>query len=84
MDSNLSSVLYEGLRVVFVLALPIVIAAAVSGIVVGVLQAATTIRDSASAYAIKLVAVLVVGYAMMPTFLELLQRFARVAIGGAP
>ena len=54
--NELYDIVREGLRVLFLLGLPILLGVGTASILVGVLQAATTIKDSAISYAAKICA----------------------------
>lgn len=78
-DSALEQVMIQGFRVLFMLSLPVLIVASLSGILVGALQAATSIRDPASAYAVRLLALIVVFYAFSSTIAQQLTNLAEMA-----
>ena len=58
-------------RVIFLCGLPVVISAAVAGLLMAALQAATTVRDGALSYAARLGAVVLVTYFLSSSFIRL-------------
>lgn len=66
------AVLVESLRALFVLGLPVAIGVAIGGLLVGAFQGMTSIRDSASAYAMRLAALVLVLYVSMPLYVRTL------------
>lgn len=71
--------LVEAMRALFIVCLPLVAAGAVGGLLVGALQAATLIKDSASAYAARLLLVILVAYFMFPVFEQSVMNVMRAA-----
>jgi type III secretory pathway component EscS len=71
-----------GVRVLFLLAVPLVVAVAIAGTVISALQSATTIKDPAGAYAVRLVALVVTIYLMYPAFARSLADLVRLSWGG--
>lgn len=71
-----TAVLVEGLKVLFLLGLPILIAVSLGGILVAALQGATAIHDSASAYAVRILALVAVLYLMFPLYSRSLVSLA--------
>lgn len=63
---ELSDVLQEALRILFVAGLPIVIALALAGLFTSAIQAVTSTPDSATIYAGRLIALVVVLYLFLP------------------
>jgi type III secretory pathway component EscS len=54
--------------VLFLLAVPVIAAVAVAGIFVSAIQSATTVKDPASAYAVRLIALMIGLYLLYPAF----------------
>ena len=71
----------EALRALFLLAVPVVIVAAVAGTIIGALQSATTIQDSALSYAVRLGAVVALLYFMLPAINRSIMSLATTAFG---
>ena len=69
----------EGTRTLFLVALPVVLSAAVAGTLISFLQAALSIQDSSAAYALRLLAVILVLYLMLPSFAQSLLMLAQLA-----
>lgn len=80
MDSNLLyDVFIQGLRTLFVIGAPIVLALSIAGIVSSSLQAATSINDPASGYGIRLLALVVVLYLLSGMITEQLLALGQLA-----
>ncbi len=75
----ITDLLVLALRVLFLIAAPIILAALCSGLLVGIFQAATTVRDNILSYSAKLLAVLLVTYLFLSSATELLLRLATEA-----
>lgn len=71
--------LFEALRAFFVLAFPVVVVLALAGILVAAFQGATAIRDGASAYAIRLLALIGALYVLFPLYSRTLIDLVRAA-----
>ena len=71
-----------GVRVLFLLAVPVVMAVAVAGTIISALQSATTIKDPAGAYAMRLIALVITIYLMYPAFSRSLADLVRLCWGG--
>ena len=60
-------IVYQGMRVLFLLGLPVVAAVSLAGTLAAALQAATTIQDPAIGYAARLGALVAVLYFLLPS-----------------
>ena len=80
--SGVDSILIEGMRTAFLLIGPLVLAVALAGIITAVLQGVTLIHDPASAYAIRLITVVLVYFTLGGSFLESLRRLCELAFRG--
>jgi len=56
------------LRTLFVLVVPLVVIASVAGTLVSAIQSATTVQDPATAYVVRMVAVVLALYLLFPLF----------------
>ena len=77
-----SQVLEAGLRTLFVLGLPMVIAVAIAGGLFAIVQAATTVRDDAISYAVRLISLVVVLAMLYPVFRDAFLDLAVLAFSG--
>ena len=68
MEGALFEIMRQGFRALILAGLPVLIATSLAGILVGVLQSATSVHDSASAYAVRVLAFALVIYLMYETF----------------
>jgi len=73
-------VLSEGMRIAFSLIALIVLVGAASGLVIAILQTATSIRENAAAYAVKLLAVSVLIYLTLPAAADSILSLIRLAL----
>ncbi|RIL09555.1 MAG: hypothetical protein DCC75_06280 [Proteobacteria bacterium] len=71
----------EGLRVLFLVGLPILIVGALAGILAGSMQSATNINDMAFGYAARLLALAALGYLMLASFADGLIGLCQLALG---
>ena len=69
-------------RVLFLLAVPVVVAVAVAGTLISALQSATTMKDPASAYAVRLLALVATLYFLYPGFARSLTELVAITWGG--
>lgn len=81
-DLLIYEVISQGLRVLFILGLPVVAVVSVVATIVAVFQAATTLHELTLAYAAKLVALVVVLYMLFPLYSRSLLRLAELAWSG--
>ena len=68
-----------GLRTLFVLGVPVVLALAVAGTIIGALQSATAIQEPALGYAVRLLALVCLLYVLLPTAIPTLIALAELA-----
>jgi flagellar biosynthesis protein FliQ len=72
----MADILIELLRTLFIVGLPVVLFLALAGTVAAALQSATTVVEPALGYAARLVALVIVGYLFLPTFIEAVSALA--------
>ena len=77
----LDQLLLESLRVLFLIGVPVLAVAVLSGLVVAVLQSATAIYEPALGYSVRVLSVGAVVYIMAPTILSELKRLFQIAVG---
>ena len=75
--------IYEAIRLLFLLAVPVVLAMATIGLFVSSLQAATTIKDQSSSYTVKLIVLVALLYFGLPIAVQVLSEFAQICFLGA-
>ncbi|MBX7145122.1 MAG: flagellar biosynthetic protein FliQ [Oligoflexia bacterium] len=71
--------LYEALRAFFVLAFPVLAIVSLAGLLIGAFQGATSIKDGASAYAVRLLALIGALYALLPLYSRTLMDLVQAA-----
>lgn len=76
----LYDLMLQGLRVIFILGIPVLAATAAAGFVISAVQAATSINDPASRYGIRLLALILVLYLMAGTISDQLTGLAGAAL----
>ena len=81
MDQNIAALILEAVRVLFIAAVPIILAVAVAGMIAGTFQAATTISDYALGYAARVGAVVAILYLFYPAVSEAIRTLAQRAFG---
>ena len=81
MDAQQYDLLVEALRVLFVVCLPVIVALALAGTLVSALQGVTGLNDSASAYALRLIVLVMVLYFFFSSMSESIVNLARMAFG---
>ena len=74
--------IYEAIRLLFLLGVPVVLATATIGLFVSTLQAATTIQDQSSSYTMKLIVLIALLYFGLPIAVRALSEFAQVCFSG--
>lgn len=79
---DIDNILIEGIRTAFLLIGPLVLAVALAGIITAVLQGMTLVHDPASAYAVRLITVVLVYFALGGSFIESLRRLCELAFRG--
>jgi type III secretory pathway component EscS len=72
-------VLIAGLRALFYIGVPIILAVSLIGTIVGSFQAATTIQEPALGYAARILALIVVLYVLFPAFARTCTNLAELA-----
>jgi len=76
--TNLYDLISEGLRALVLIGAPIFLASSLAGLVMGVFQSTTTIREPVLGYAARLLAVGVVLYLMLPGFIATVLRLSEM------
>lgn len=76
-DFVIYDLLFQAIRLLFLLALPMVAVVVLSAVVIGAVQSATSINDAAISYGVKLLALGVLLYVTLPNFTNSLLAFAR-------
>lgn len=80
MDQNLYTVLMEAVRLLFIAIIPVLIAISLAGLLVGTMQAATTIYDVALGYTVRVVAVILVIYIFFPSISQSMVALTELAL----
>ena len=80
LDEPLYTLFNQAMRVLFLLAFPVVLAASLAGILTALLQSTLAISDPVSAYAARLAAVLATLYFMLPAFSHSLVILTELAL----
>lgn len=78
-DDATYEVLRQGFEVLFLACVPVVAVTAIAGLLFAILQSATSIHDSASAYAVRLIAVCCVIYVIAQSVSLNLMAFFQLA-----
>ena len=84
LDAWVMDMIRHAFLTALVLCAPVLLAGAVVGLLVGLLQAVTQVHDQTLSFVPKLVAVLAVFAAMLPWFLEYLAGYATSLFGRVP
>lgn len=79
MTEALEIVLHDGLKALFLISVPLVAGVALAGTLTAAVQGATSLHDSATAYAVRLLALVVVLYLYLPAFLTQIAALAQYA-----
>lgn len=74
-------VIVEGLRALFMIGLPTLIAISLIGTIVAALQAATTINEPSIGYAARVAALVALLYFLFPSFSRTCLNLAELAFG---
>ncbi len=82
MTGQIYDLLREAAKILVYLLVPLFAATVFSGLVVGVLQAATAIRERALSYAIKMISVVGVLYFLFPLFSDRLIKLFTISLQG--
>lgn len=78
MDNSLYLLFYEAFRVTFLLGMPVLIVLVLSGTLVSAFQSITSLHDPASAYAVRMIALVALLYFLLPSFTSRLINFAEM------
>lgn len=78
MDTSLYPIFYEAFRLVFLLGAPVLITLMLSGTLVSAFQSITSLHDPASAYAVRVLALIALFYFLLPSFTSRLINFAEM------
>jgi len=79
MDYAISEIAIEGLRILFLLGIPVIIVVGISGILISAVQAATALNDGASSYALKLLVLVGLLYLLYPLISQSLVSLFQLA-----
>ncbi len=79
MADGLYEVLMEGVKALFLIGVPVVLAISIVGTIVAALQAATTITEPAIGYAARLAALIALLYFLFPAFSRTCTKLALLA-----
>ncbi len=79
-DAASYDLLYQAIKVVFLTALPVLLVLGISGLLAGVLQAATGINDIAVSYGIKMLALVGLLYFFLPAWFDSISKLAELAL----
>ena len=71
-----TELIWQAVRILALIAFPMVAAVSVAGLLVGAFQAITSIQDPASGFAVRLAALFVVIYLLWPTWNSMIYGFA--------
>ncbi len=82
MDADLYNALNDGAGILFLILIPLLISTSVVGLLSSAIQSATTIKDQASLYGIKLITVVVVLYFVLPRLSESLLSLTQTILSG--
>jgi flagellar biosynthesis protein FliQ len=77
-SSNLYEIVTEALRALVLIGAPVFLASSLGGLVMGVFQSATTIREPVLGYAARVLAVGAVLYLMLPGFIATITRLSEI------
>ena len=80
LTDNEYAVIAEGLRTLFLIALPISLGVGIAGTLVGTLQSATTIQDHSLSYVVRLIALVGLLYIFGPMAVEALASLMELAL----
>lgn len=73
------TILVEGLRTLFLLAVPILVVVSLAGTIISIFQSATNMPEPALGYAARILALVAVLYFMLPSFSRSLIELAQLA-----
>jgi type III secretory pathway component EscS len=81
MTNDLHDLFIEGIRALFLISVPITLGVAIAGSLAGLVQTVTTLQDSGTAYAVRLIGLILVLYSgiavMSDTIVALAERALR-------
>ena len=72
-------IVLEGIRALFLIGIPVLLAVSLVGTIVAALQAATTITEPAIGYAARVAALVVLLYFLFPAFSRICTKLALLA-----
>lgn len=72
----------EAIRILFIFAIPVTVVVAVAGTIVSALQSAMAMRDPATGYLVRLIALLLVLSMVLPGSARSLGQFLGMILGG--
>ncbi|MEZ4754327.1 MAG: flagellar biosynthetic protein FliQ [Bdellovibrionota bacterium] len=72
--------LFAGIRALFIIAIPIILVAALVGILAAAFQTSTALRDPIISYSLKLSAIAVLLYLMLPSFVRTMISLTESAL----
>ena len=73
-------VLFEGIRALFIIGVPIILVAAIIGLIASAFQTSTALHDPVISYALKVSAIAVLLYFMLPQFVRTLIALTESAL----
>lgn len=79
LSPEIQTLLFEALRTLYMILLPLVVAISLSGALISFLQSASTVQEQALSYAVRLLAFVLMLYLLLPMFSESLTLLARRA-----
>lgn len=80
MNDPIYEIVSEGVRTLFLLAVPVLAAASVAGVIASFIQSALSIPDSVVSYAVRLAAVGTSLYLLLPSFVRTLLSLAELSL----
>lgn len=84
MEDSVVSLTREGIKLAFMIGLPILLTGIVVGVIVSVLQTITQIQDQSVAFVLKILAMAVVFTLLLPWIIEKYVEFSRKLIENIP
>ncbi|RMG42584.1 MAG: flagellar biosynthetic protein FliQ [Candidatus Dadabacteria bacterium] len=82
LDNQIYDISIEALRTLYLVGIPILLAITVASLLVSFLQAATTVRDTAISYSVRVLAFVVLMYVMFRAFSGALVSLMQRALTG--
>lgn len=77
---HVATIFFEGLRVLFLLGVPLIVASVFGGVLASVMQSFIALHEPAVGYAARLGAVIIALYFLSPTILQSLQELFLLAL----